>query len=662
MDNRPAKTHITLPRRYNPTFHSINEFQVGEQLGEGATSEVFSAIHKKTGQKYAIKKITIANISPKDYENIEKELDIHRDLKCQYIVEMKDFFKENGVVYVILEHVPNGNVFKFLTTYNPLSDYHIGRIWTQTALAIEYLHDKDILMRDIKPENLVLDMNYNVKLCDFGWATKLSDYEYKKLKGGTFVYMAPETLRGEEQDKASDIWSLGVLLFELLHNREPYTEAGSCEEQLYYQNVQRIVFKKDISRDLSDLISLMLNKDRNQRPTIKDMLNGPFVKPYLQDIRTSNKMKLPEIDLSDKKKYEFDPNFKPYVISNGDGAPLPPGAKVTTKKNGIITTELIESTQNLPEDTVENTENPGQVKTVKKLIDSRPANPNQPLIPSEVNKYNALQINQTSAEGIGELTNFQVNKVENNPVSFNSKSIPDENLANNLLSRQEFPQARSFNNVSTAPQPSSNQLNVAQQSYKLNNQPTYQPVVKSYNNMQHHLQNRVFNSNQTNVTPVRNMNNNLNAQPLKSTKLTTVTNERKISHQKNRSYDPRAFTNISSNPLNEYAIQNNTARIGATTGQPVVRQHASNTVQSKFQVSSQTKLISHNRSKSKNRVIKLADYSQNSTNNVQNSLTSRGMTKNRSYNDLQSYHARLRELEEESKVSKTKVSNKIILN
>ena len=289
MEDRPVKSDIILPRRPNPTFNSINEFDVKDPIGEGATSVVYIGIHRRSGKKFAIKKVIIADISPKDYENIEKELEIHRELKCPYIVELIDYFKENGCVYMVMEYVPNGNVFKFLTTYNPLSDYHVGRIWTQTALAIEYLHNREILMRDIKPENLVLDINYNVKLCDFGWATRLSDTEYKKLKGGTFVYMAPETLRGEEQHKASDIWSLGVLLFELLHNREPYTGAESCKTQLYYQQVQRVVFKKDLTRDLSDLIHSMLEKDWTKRPSMKEIMSGPFVKPYLEDIRLNKK-------------------------------------------------------------------------------------------------------------------------------------------------------------------------------------------------------------------------------------------------------------------------------------------------------------------------------------------------------------------------------------
>lgn len=689
MDTRPSKTDITLPRRFNPTFHSISEFDMKQQLGEGATSTVHLAVHKRTGKKYAIKQIVINDISPKDYENIEKELDLHRELKSQYIVEMYDFFKENGVVYIVMEYVCNGNVFKFLTTYNPLSDYHIGRIWAQTALGIEYLHDKGILMRDIKPENLVMDQDYNIKLCDFGWATRLSDTEYKKLKGGTFVYMSPETLKGEEQDKASDIWSLGVLLFELLHNREPYTGADSCKEQLYYLSVQRIVYKKDVTLDLSDLISEMLNKDWTKRPSIKDILKRPFTKPHLEEIRVNRRMKLPEIDLSDKKKYQFDPNFKPYVISNGDAKPLPPGAKVTTKKNGVVTTKVIESQNEMPNTNPPTNDNDDgqQIKTLKKLIDTNIAVSHKEH--ESQNKFEMLKMNQTSTEVVGmdtqnQYMNNSVKKIENYPVSFNSKSIPDESLANGLLSKTEFGHLKSANNFANQlnknDQVSSNlktttvksnyktAIDIAPQttSYTLrhninssNNIVFQSNPVSGLNKQTNVSNNRVTNVSQNQITPSSN-NFRRVVQPNVLTKPSPsqTTNVRKIHHQKNQSYDPRSYLVTNNDPLNEYGLQSHQTSTTHTNGNnvtnPVIQRKvgaSTNEITTLQNASTSSKMmISHNRSKSRNRVIKLTDYTTRTNFNAAPNTTviNRGMTKNRSYNDLKSYHARLDEIKRET--------------
>lgn len=78
-------------------------------------------------------------------------------------------------------------------------------------------------MRDLKPENLLLDKNFDIKICDFGWTASLSSNdEYRKIPSGTFAYMSPESLRGELQGKGSDVWALGILLFEFFNGSEPY--------------------------------------------------------------------------------------------------------------------------------------------------------------------------------------------------------------------------------------------------------------------------------------------------------------------------------------------------------------------------------------------------------------------------------------------------------
>ena len=285
MNNTP-KADLKIPPRPNPKFSSINEFTLGEELGEGAIASVFFATHNPTGKTYAVKDVEITTLSEQDFENVEKELEIHSQLSHPYIIKMHDFFKENGHVYIVLDLAKNGNLFKHLTKNNPLDSNDIGRFWTQTAKAIQYLHSKQILMRDLKPENLLLDENMNIKVCDFGWATKMDDYEYKKLQGGTFAYMSPETLEGKEQGPGSDVWSLGILLFELYHNREPFTPGDNCEEQLYFLKIGRVVYKMGLDRIVSDIIEKLLKKDATKRITLEKVFQDPFTVPYIKSLES----------------------------------------------------------------------------------------------------------------------------------------------------------------------------------------------------------------------------------------------------------------------------------------------------------------------------------------------------------------------------------------
>jgi serine/threonine protein kinase len=132
-----------------------------------------------------------------------------------------------------------------------------------------YLHQNSVYMRDLKPENIILDDNLDTKICDFGWASKLDDTDYLKLKGGTYGYMSPENLQGLVQDLRSDLWSLGVLLFELIHNRLPFRQGISCKEQWEFVQEGKIVFKRGLSASIKDTIEGLLRIEPSERLSIE---------------------------------------------------------------------------------------------------------------------------------------------------------------------------------------------------------------------------------------------------------------------------------------------------------------------------------------------------------------------------------------------------------
>ncbi len=129
----------------------------------------------------------------------------------------------------MLELFGERNLFEMVNKY-VLKTKHIKKVFRQTVSALKYLHSVGILWRDLKPENILIESDFSIKICDFGWASKLSDLNWISKKAGTYAYMAPESLRGEAQTIKTDIWSLGIFLYELYHNQEPFSLKKSCKD------------------------------------------------------------------------------------------------------------------------------------------------------------------------------------------------------------------------------------------------------------------------------------------------------------------------------------------------------------------------------------------------------------------------------------------------
>jgi len=269
------------PSRKTPLFKSIEEFTRGRELGSGAFATVFEVIHKLSGVRYAMKQINLSALSSMDQENVEKELEIHVRIDHAHIIQLHDFLVEDSYVYLILEYASRGNLFKHMNRKR-ITENDIRKFFVQTAVAIEYLHTQQVIMRDLKPENLLLDHNYTIKLCDLGWAACLSDAAYCRVKAGTYAYMSPESLLGLPQGEKSDIWSLGILLYELCYNKEPYT-GQSCQEQLNKIRTTPLSFPGPINPDAQLLIVNLLKEKADERLTMDKIFESNYLRTYLRE-------------------------------------------------------------------------------------------------------------------------------------------------------------------------------------------------------------------------------------------------------------------------------------------------------------------------------------------------------------------------------------------
>lgn len=173
----------------------------------------------------------VSKLSPSDQDNLRREIDIHRSLDCFNIVKFYGAFQEGSFVYLLLEYAENGSLYFFIHSLNGLPESLAVRFLHQVALALLHLHERGLMHRDVKPENVVFDGNFNAKICDFGWTVGVKEDEVRYSICGTFEYMSPEIVNRGAHNPKNDVWALGILLFEMLHGNAPFVAQSVQEMQ-----------------------------------------------------------------------------------------------------------------------------------------------------------------------------------------------------------------------------------------------------------------------------------------------------------------------------------------------------------------------------------------------------------------------------------------------
>ena len=238
-------------------------------LGSGSFSQVKLIYHRKNPLKYyAMKELRKGTKVETDY--IIREIRLHKDLNHPNIIKFEDFLETKDKVFIFLEYAKNGDLFKYVKTHT-LKKPQLLKLFYQTCLAIKYIHSKNIMHRDLKPENILLDSNLNIKICDFGWSAKYCENTIRATLCGTYEYMAPEIFFKHKQTKKTDIWSLGILLYELFHSHAPFQ--GLRLDLVIKQIMRnRICFKKSLGQDVKLMILNILIMDPRKRIGIEEIL------------------------------------------------------------------------------------------------------------------------------------------------------------------------------------------------------------------------------------------------------------------------------------------------------------------------------------------------------------------------------------------------------
>ena len=247
----------------------MNNYEVINDIGKGKFGNIKSAIRKKDDRIVALKIINNSNTSKKEFEkeyNIIKKLAYHPN-----IIEIYNKFSTKKSHILVTELIKGDTLSNIINTCNFNINMFLFIAW-QLSNTLSYIHSKNIIHCDLKPENILYDPdNGNIKIIDFG----LASYIGCTGVAGTPYYIAPEVWTTGYFSIKSDIWSLGVILYEMLNMKLPYDCADDELETLRY----KIIYEEhDPSNsgyhEIDQLIELMLDKNPNIRPNAKDIRNG----------------------------------------------------------------------------------------------------------------------------------------------------------------------------------------------------------------------------------------------------------------------------------------------------------------------------------------------------------------------------------------------------
>lgn len=282
--NLDRKTTITIGDR---TFIvEADDLEKISDLGRGAYGVVEKMKHVPSGTIMAVKRIT-ATVNSQEQKRLLMDLDISmRTSDCRYTVQFYGALFREGDVWICME-VMDMSLDKFYDKVyknnREIPETILGVITVAVVNALHYLHSKlHVIHRDVKPSNILINRNGEVKMCDFGISGYLVDSVAKTIDAGCKPYMAPERIdptgNPANYDIRSDVWSLGISLIELAVGRFPYDTWGTPFEQL------RQVVKDDpptlppnkFTHYFEDLVRQCLQKDYTRRPNYTQLLAHPF--------------------------------------------------------------------------------------------------------------------------------------------------------------------------------------------------------------------------------------------------------------------------------------------------------------------------------------------------------------------------------------------------
>uniref|UniRef100_A0A8C1Z337 Serine/threonine-protein kinase PLK n=1 Tax=Cyprinus carpio TaxID=7962 RepID=A0A8C1Z337_CYPCA len=249
----------------------------GKVLGKGGFAKCYEFTDLSTGKMYAAKIIPHTRVSkPHQREKIDREIELHRALHHKHIVHFYHHFEDKDNIYILLEYCSRRSLAHILKARKVLTEPEVRYYLRQILSGLKYLHEQEILHRDLKLGNFFINESMELKVGDFGLAAKLEPVENRRRTiCGTPNYLSPEVLNKQGHGCESDVWALGCVMYTMLLGRPPF-ETTNLKETYRCIREARYSMPSSLSAQAKHLISSMLAKNPMDRPHLDDILRHDF--------------------------------------------------------------------------------------------------------------------------------------------------------------------------------------------------------------------------------------------------------------------------------------------------------------------------------------------------------------------------------------------------
>ncbi|KAM8925392.1 serine/threonine-protein kinase Nek4 isoform 5-T6 [Lycaon pictus] len=264
-------------------------------VGRGSYGEVTLVRHRRDGRQYVIKKLNLRNASSRERRAAEQEAQLLSQLKHPNIVTYKESWEGgDGLLYIVMGFCEGGDLYRKLKERKGqlLPESQVVEWFVQIAMALQYLHEKHILHRDLKTQNVFLTRTNIIKVGDLGIARVLENNgDMANTLIGTPYYMSPELFSNKPYNYKSDVWALGCCVYEMATLKHAFNAKDM--NSLVYRIIEGKLppMPKDYSPELAELIRTMLSKRPEERPSVRSILRQPYIKHQISLFLEATKAK-----------------------------------------------------------------------------------------------------------------------------------------------------------------------------------------------------------------------------------------------------------------------------------------------------------------------------------------------------------------------------------